>query len=95
MSELKKNSVYVSQLLCWKKKARWEDQPERSIKTNTPDTWIGDNSVATTKYNLINFLPINIYEQFSKLANLYFLVPLPLPGRRPPHDDTRHFLHRW
>jgi phospholipid-transporting ATPase len=93
MSELKRNSVYVSQLLCWKKKARWEDQPERRIKTNVADTWIGDNSVSTTKYNLINFLPINIYEQFSKLANLYFLVSSHLLGRRTAHDDTLHFFH--
>lgn len=50
------------------------DQPDRHIKLNVPDRELGDNSITTTKYNLGNFLPVNLYEQFSKLANVYFLV---------------------
>jgi phospholipid-transporting ATPase len=33
-----------------------------------------DNSIHTSKYTLVNFLPKQLFEQFSKLANLYFLV---------------------
>jgi hypothetical protein len=32
------------------------------------------NAVSTTKYNLITFLPKNLFEQFQRIANLYFLV---------------------
>ncbi|EKX35443.1 hypothetical protein GUITHDRAFT_146465 [Guillardia theta CCMP2712] len=35
---------------------------------------IFNNMVATSKYNLYNFLPVNLYEQFSRLANIYFLI---------------------
>lgn len=32
------------------------------------------NSVVTSKYTPINFLPKNLYMQFSRLANVYFLI---------------------
>ncbi|KAJ0676484.1 putative P-type phospholipid transporter [Helianthus annuus] len=32
------------------------------------------NSVSTTKYNLFTFLPKGLYEQFRRVANLYFLT---------------------
>ncbi|KAI3649657.1 hypothetical protein MP228_005289 [Amoeboaphelidium protococcarum] len=32
------------------------------------------NAVYTTKYNLITFLPKNLFEQFRRLANFYFLA---------------------
>ncbi|KAJ8336283.1 hypothetical protein SKAU_G00396260 [Synaphobranchus kaupii] len=31
------------------------------------------NSIRTTKYTLINFIPMNLFEQFHRAANLYFL----------------------
>jgi len=34
------------------------------------------NVVKTTKYNVLTFLPKNLFEQFSKAANMYFLVIL-------------------
>jgi phospholipid-translocating P-type ATPase (flippase) len=33
-----------------------------------------DNAVSSTKYTVFNFLPNSIYEQFSRVANFYFLV---------------------
>ena len=33
-----------------------------------------DNTIHTSKYTLINFLPKNLFVQFSKMANVYFLV---------------------
>ena len=33
-----------------------------------------DNLITTSKYNFLTFLPLNLMLQFSKFANLYFLV---------------------
>ena len=32
------------------------------------------NKIHTAKYNLITFLPKNLFYQFSKMSNLYFLI---------------------
>jgi hypothetical protein len=33
-----------------------------------------DNSISTTKYTLLTFVPLNLFYQFCRLANLYFLI---------------------
>lgn len=35
---------------------------------------MADNSVVTSKYNPITFIPRSLFEQFRRLANVYFLV---------------------
>uniref|UniRef100_A0A8D1LCR0 Phospholipid-transporting ATPase n=1 Tax=Sus scrofa TaxID=9823 RepID=A0A8D1LCR0_PIG len=35
-----------------------------------------NNSIKTSKYNAFNFLPMNLFEQFQRLANAYFLFLL-------------------
>ncbi|XP_063053157.1 probable phospholipid-transporting ATPase IM [Engraulis encrasicolus] len=35
-----------------------------------------DNRIKTSKYNVFTFLPINLFEQFQRVANAYFLVLL-------------------
>ncbi|XP_077050771.1 phospholipid-transporting ATPase IC [Siphateles boraxobius] len=35
-----------------------------------------DNAIKTYKYNFLTFLPLNLYEQFKRAANLYFLCLL-------------------
>jgi len=32
------------------------------------------NYISTTKYNIFSFLPLNLFEQFQKVANFYFLL---------------------
>ncbi|XP_073451623.1 phospholipid-transporting ATPase IK-like [Aquarana catesbeiana] len=32
-----------------------------------------DNSIKTNKYNIFTFIPLNLFEQFHRVANLYFL----------------------
>uniref|UniRef100_A0AAY4BEK6 Phospholipid-transporting ATPase n=1 Tax=Denticeps clupeoides TaxID=299321 RepID=A0AAY4BEK6_9TELE len=36
------------------------------------------NSIKTSKYNLFTFLPLNLFEQFQRIANAYFLILLVL-----------------
>lgn len=36
------------------------------------------NYIKTSKYTLLNFLPYNLFEQFQRLANFYFLCLLVL-----------------
>ncbi|PAV85771.1 hypothetical protein WR25_25080 isoform B [Diploscapter pachys] len=35
-----------------------------------------DNYIKTSKYNLVTFIPVNLFEQFSRIANFYFLCLL-------------------
>ncbi|CAN0033542.1 unnamed protein product, partial [Hapterophycus canaliculatus] len=34
---------------------------------------MADNSVVTSKYNLLTFVPKSLFEQFRRIANIYFL----------------------
>ncbi|KAG0584958.1 hypothetical protein M758_3G246700 [Ceratodon purpureus] len=52
----------------------------RTLYCNDPDPLrhkpfkFTNNSVSTTKYNLITFFPKGLFEQFRRVANLYFLM---------------------
>ena len=48
--------------------------PNRSIITNIPDIDVCDNSIKTSKYTILNFVPLNLIVQFSKVPNIYFLI---------------------
>ncbi|KAF8528473.1 phospholipid-transporting ATPase 1 [Hysterangium stoloniferum] len=61
-------------------------KPRRNIYINTPlpshelapngEPWVRyvRNKVRTSKYTIITFIPKNLYEQFRRIANLYFLA---------------------
>uniref|UniRef100_A0A8C9D8K6 Phospholipid-transporting ATPase n=1 Tax=Panthera leo TaxID=9689 RepID=A0A8C9D8K6_PANLE len=38
--------------------------------------YLQNNTIKTSRYNVFNFLPLNLFEQFQRLANAYFLVLL-------------------
>ena len=44
-----------------------------SFPVDSPKLYVS-NSISTSKYNLLNFLPKNMYEQFQKSANVYFVI---------------------
>ena len=46
----------------------------RKITTGRPDENLPNNHIKTNKYTCLNFIPKNLFLQFSKLANVYFLV---------------------
>ena len=54
--------------------------PRREFEINTEygreqrDRQFMSNMVVTTKYTCWNFLPKNLWEQLTKLANAYFLM---------------------
>ena len=49
------------------------EQRTIQIPVQPPITY-QSNKICTSKYTCANFIPKNIYQQFKKLANLYFLI---------------------
>uniref|UniRef100_H2ZWK6 Phospholipid-transporting ATPase n=1 Tax=Latimeria chalumnae TaxID=7897 RepID=H2ZWK6_LATCH len=69
----------------WKVKAndrKFYDQPEFQEKKYhcLKKSKYSSNAIKTSKYNVITFLPLNLYEQFKRAANTYFLALLILQG---------------
>uniref|UniRef100_A0A914D9X2 P-type ATPase N-terminal domain-containing protein n=1 Tax=Acrobeloides nanus TaxID=290746 RepID=A0A914D9X2_9BILA len=54
------------------------NKQRRIVKANDPkfneQFKYANNYVKTSKYNIITFIPQNLFEQFQRLANFYFLV---------------------
>lgn len=48
--------------------------PDRKIYAGIADNNAPTNAISTSKYNIFTFWPMNLFEQFSKLANIYFLL---------------------
>lgn len=56
-----------------------QDQNQRVVQLNSTniapkEMRLLTNIVRTAKYNVVNFLPLNLINQFKKLANCYFLM---------------------
>ncbi|XP_045133303.1 phospholipid-transporting ATPase VA-like isoform X2 [Portunus trituberculatus] len=69
----------LRRLMFWKKGS--EEGRTRLVRPNheisagdiNPNEIFPDNSICTTKYTVLSFLPKNLFEQFHRFANLYFL----------------------
>lgn len=65
---------YFSQLCGTKQK----QEEERHLRANDRPFNLSyryaNNAIKTSKYNVFTFLPLNLFEQFRRLANAYFLV---------------------
>ncbi|KAM4719225.1 phospholipid-transporting ATPase ID-like [Anableps anableps] len=63
--------------LCGKEKKQEE---ERYVRANDRPSNLSyhyaNNAIRTSKYNIFTFLPLNLFEQFRRLANAYFLFLL-------------------
>ncbi|KAM3867100.1 phospholipid-transporting ATPase VB [Diretmus argenteus] len=42
-------------------------------KRSQPNRYFPGNAIKTTKYTLLFFIPMNLFEQFHRLANIYFI----------------------
>ncbi|XP_041706952.2 phospholipid-transporting ATPase ID [Coregonus clupeaformis] len=64
-------------LECGRKEVKEE---ERHLRANDRELNLSykyaDNAIKTSKYNIFTFLPLNLFEQFQRLANAYFLFLL-------------------
>ncbi|XP_033927142.1 phospholipid-transporting ATPase ID isoform X2 [Melopsittacus undulatus] len=60
--------------------ARRAPEEERRVRANARDYnekfQYASNCIKTSKYNIITFLPVNLFEQFQEVANTYFLFLL-------------------
>ncbi|PAA62850.1 hypothetical protein BOX15_Mlig034607g1, partial [Macrostomum lignano] len=48
---------------------KFEDWPD----SDNPNKRFANNCIKTTKYSLLTFLPLNLWEQFHRFANIYFV----------------------
>ncbi|VDN51599.1 unnamed protein product [Dracunculus medinensis] len=56
---------------------KWQFGKKRSMQKHRKFSIIRnlqDNYIRTSKYNVITFLPLNLFDQFQRLANFYFLM---------------------
>ncbi|CAI5467554.1 unnamed protein product [Closterium sp. Yama58-4] len=49
------------------------NEPHRHVEKGSPLRYC-NNSISTTKYSILSFLPKALFEQFRRVANLYFLL---------------------
>nr|XP_042699077.1 phospholipid-transporting ATPase ID isoform X2 [Chrysemys picta bellii] len=77
--------------LCAKKHPPEE---ERRVKANAREYnekfQYASNCIQTSKYNIITFLPVNLFEQFQEVANTYFLFLLILQFRHKSDNQVNN-----
>jgi len=58
----------------------------QSVAVNNKGTRYKGNGISTTKYGPITFIPLNLYEQFKRFANIWFLIVAAIQVANPiPH----------
>ncbi|KIY96365.1 phospholipid-translocating ATPase [Monoraphidium neglectum] len=56
------------------------------VKRRRPQGAFPSNELVTARYNVLSFVPVNLYQQFKRVANMYFLALICLqaiPGLSP------------
>nr|XP_046207421.1 phospholipid-transporting ATPase ID-like isoform X3 [Oncorhynchus gorbuscha] len=76
---------------CAKKKER---ELERKLRANDREHNLSfryaTNAIKTSKYNAFTFLPLNLFEQFQRIANAYFLILLLLQNRHRSDNQVNN-----
>ncbi|GMS92729.1 hypothetical protein PENTCL1PPCAC_14904, partial [Pristionchus entomophagus] len=66
----------------WKRGSANGSVNERRLRANdqiyNKQFKYASNAIKTSKYNLLTFIPVNLFEQFQRIANTYFLILLAL-----------------
>lgn len=65
--------------------------PQMKKKYSESHPWTVSNEIHTAKYTVYNFIPKNLFEQFRRVANVYFLILIILQGI-PIFSNTNIFL---
>ncbi|KAF0031111.1 hypothetical protein F2P81_015666 [Scophthalmus maximus] len=69
-------------------------EEERNLRANDRPSnrsyQYANNAIKTSKYNLLTFLPLNLFEQFRRLANAYFLFLLFLQNRHRSDNQVNN-----
>lgn len=81
---------YCALLYCLWSSMTWVahvfSETERKVRANNPEFnstfQYANNYIRTSKYRFYNFLVLNLYEQFQRIANTYFLILLILQVSR-------------
>ncbi|XP_043834358.1 phospholipid-transporting ATPase IC isoform X2 [Dromiciops gliroides] len=84
--EAEENREPVRKECTWQVKANDRSFHEQPQFMNTKffclkESKYASNAIKTYKYNAITFLPMNLFEQFKRAANFYFLILLILQAR--------------
>uniref|UniRef100_A0A2K6GZY8 ATPase phospholipid transporting 8B1 n=1 Tax=Propithecus coquereli TaxID=379532 RepID=A0A2K6GZY8_PROCO len=58
------------------REAEENQEPFRKVVRNDQERYGLNNAIKTYKYNAFTFLPLNLFEQFKRAANMYFLILL-------------------
>uniref|UniRef100_A0A8C9TMC7 Phospholipid-transporting ATPase n=1 Tax=Scleropages formosus TaxID=113540 RepID=A0A8C9TMC7_SCLFO len=77
---LKRKKDKEERLKAAKEKRKAGTEEERRVRANDREYnekfQYANNCIMTSKYNIITFLPVNLFEQFQEVANTYFLFLL-------------------
>ena len=70
-------TVVKDYLMFWRRKRPAAPSPPRTIYFLSPDQnregRFCSNRISTTKYNILTFFPLFLFDQFRRYANLFFL----------------------
>jgi hypothetical protein len=50
------------------------ESPRNSLLSTPPQGAFPSNELVTARYNVLSFVPVNLYQQFKRVANMYFLA---------------------
>ncbi len=69
--------TFKDYLTFWRRKRPFVPPPPRTIHLLRPDQYkeskFCSNRISTSKYNPLTFLPLFLFDQFRRYANLFFL----------------------